>query len=754
MKSESASVGSPREVANKSDRRNLLRAIRMTLEIQSRAIRLNTQDHNVRRYGATGALPDYDALKDRARQIKEQAIAELPELLQTLERVVRGRGGHVYVAATAEDACRYVLETCEKHDAKLVVKGKSMTSEEIHLNRALETAGIEVAESDLAEFILQLTDEQPSHITAPAMHYSRERITALFKRKFQTDLPLDSGEELTKFARGKLRDKFLRADMGITGANLIAADTGTLMLIESEGNIRMSSFLPPVHVAIAGVEKIISARRDMAPFLELVAASGTGQKLSSYTSFLSPPLEEPSFAMPGKPRKQREFHLVLLDNGRLRMREDPVLHEALYCVRCSACLNACPNFQVVGGHAFGGETYSGGIGGAWEAGIGKVENARFSELCTGCSRCVTACPVRIDIPWLNENLRERLNRVDGPSAMSGLLAAISSAERNDSKTSAARIFFGNYHFFAKWGTRLAPLSNAIAGTKLGRITMERWLGIDRRRALPPFSRRTLVGAARELKSVTSKHPQAKAVLFADVYTNYGLVERGVAAIRLLRALNVDLVVSEAIPEGRAALSQGMIATAKKQAMRAAAAVEAHIAQGRDILVLEPSALAMFRRDFRHLLNDKEQFERICARTFEPVEFVAKLLEKSGRKAAEIFDVSRSSVRPRIFFHAHCQQRTIGCAAPSEALLREIGFDVATSSVECCGMAGSFGYKKDYYDVSMAVAADIFQQVAAAEKDGGKRALVASGTSCTEQLRGGLDRPVTHPVELLLAVLKT
>jgi Fe-S oxidoreductase len=485
-----------------------------------------------------------------------------------------------------------------------------------------------------------------------------------------------------------------------------------------------------------------------------VAASGTGQKLSSYTSFISPPLEEPPFAMPGKPRKPREFHLVLLDNGRLNMREDPVLYETLYCVRCSACLNACPNFQVVGGHAFGGETYSGGIGGAWEAGTTKLENARFSELCTGCSRCVTACPVRIDIPWLNENLRERLNRAEGPSAMSGVLAAISSAEKNDSKAPAAKIFFGNYHFFAKWGARLAPVSNAIARTKLGRFALEQWFGVDRRRALPPFSRRTLVRAARELEPMPGRKPQAKAVLFADVYTNYGLVERGVAAIRLLRALGVDLAVSDAIPEGRAALSQGLIATARKQAMQAVSSLEAYIAEGRDILVLEPSALAMFRRDFRHLLDDKGQFERIRAKTFEPIEFIAKLLEKSGRKTREIFDVSRSPVGPRIFFHAHCQQRTIGCAAPTELLLREIGFDVVTSSVECCGMAGSFGYKKDFYDVSMAVAADIFQQVAAAEKDGGRRALVASGTSCTEQLRGGLNRPVMHPMELLLAVLKT
>src|SRR5262249_39065773 len=313
--------------------------------------------------------------------------------------------------------------------------------------------GIEVAESDLAEFILQVANEQPSHFVGPALHYSRERITALFKRKFKTDLPLDSGEALTRFAREKLREKFLYADVGITGANLVAADTGTLMLVESEGNIRMASFLPPVHIAIAGVEKIVPTRREMAPFFELLAASGTGQSMASYTSFLSPPLDDPPFALPGKARNPREFHLVLIDNGRMKMRDDAVLRETLYCIRCSACLNSCANFQTVGGHAFGGETYSGGIGGAWEAGTGKVENARFSELCTGCSRCVNQCPVRIDIPWLNENLAERLNRKVPPSPLSGVLGSASGAANEDRTAPASKIFFGNYHYFAKWGSR-------------------------------------------------------------------------------------------------------------------------------------------------------------------------------------------------------------------------------------------------------------------------------------------------------------
>src|SRR4029077_4400334 len=224
---------------------------------------------------------------------------------------------------------------------------------------------------------------------------------------------------------------FLYADVGITGANLIAADTGTLMLVESEGNIRLASYLRPVHIAIAGIEKIIPTRQEMPPFLDLLAVSALGQKLAVYSSFLSPPLTDPPFALPGKPLKAREFHLVLIDNGRMRMRDDPVLQEALYCIRCGACLNSCANFQTVGGHAFGGETYSGGIGGSWEAGTSTLENARFSELCTGCTRRVQNCPVRIDIPWLNANLGSRLNQLESSSTTKSLLGSMTDADPVD-----------------------------------------------------------------------------------------------------------------------------------------------------------------------------------------------------------------------------------------------------------------------------------------------------------------------------------
>ena len=750
--SGSLPANSPRAVANKRDKRQLLRAVRMALKIESPAIRGNTQTFNRSRYAATSALPDYDTLKDQARSLKEKSIAGLPALLTQLQEVLHARGGHFSLAASAEEACHYILSVCRAHSAKLVVKGKSITSEEIHLNRVLEAAGIEVAESDLAEFILQIADEQPSHIIAPALHYSRERITALFKRKFQTDLPLDTGEALTRFARERLREQFLRADVGVTGANLIAADTGTLMLVESEGNIRMSSFLPPVHIALAGVEKVIARREEMAPFLELLSASGTGQKQTAYTSFISPPLRDPSFSVHGR-AKPREFHLVLIDNGRLRMREDSVFRETLYCIRCSACLNSCANFQTVGGHAFGGETYSGGIGGAWEAGTSGLQNARFSELCTGCSRCVNQCPVRIDIPWLNENLRNRLNHTAGLSVASSFLTAAIPAAEEDQHAPASKLFYGNYHWFAEWGSRLAPISNGLGHNSLARWAMEKFLGLDRRRVLPPFSRETLVSATAGLPTAETEHPIASAVLFADVFTNYGYAHRGIAALRLLRALGVDIAVTESLPEGRAALSQGLIATATSYARASASLLDRFVLEGRNIVVLEPSSLAMFRRDARHLLGSPEQFERLRTHAFEPVEYLVQVLARSGRSASELFDASRSPVGQRLFYHSHCQQKTIGAAAPTEKLLREIGFDVITSTVECCGMAGSFGYKKDFYELSMAVGEDLFRQVQAAEAQQEPRALIASGISCTEQIQAGLRRPVMHPIELLLSILR-
>jgi iron-sulfur cluster protein len=742
----------PRQVANKSDKKALLDAIRMTLGVQSAAIRRNTQTFNRNRYTAIGCIADYEAMKDRARQTKERAIANLPKLLRQLEASVRANGGHFFLAKTASDANQYIRDVLVKHAVKLVVKGKSITSEETRLNHTLEAAGIEVAESDLAEFILQVADEQPSHIIAPALHYSRERITALFKRKFQTDLPLDTGEELTRFAREILRQKFIAADAGISGANLIAADSGSLMLVESEGNIRMTTLLPPVHIAIAGIEKVVPSRTDFQPFIELLPASATGQPLTSYVSILTPPLTAPSFAAPGKNTAPREFHLVLIDNGRSAMREDPVLHEALYCIRCSACLNVCANFETVGGHAFGGETYSGGIGGSWEAGTGRLMNARFSELCTGCSRCVPQCPVQIDIPWLNQNLRQRMNQAEGSSLAKFLFGSLTGTAPEDTVAPLQKQFFANYHAFGKWGSRLASLSNSSGQSQAARKMLEMTFGVDSRRELSPFPANTWEQLLR-LEQAQRPVPEAiaKVALLADTFTNYGSPERGMAAVRVLRAVGVDVVLTQCIPDGRGAMSQGMIETARGQARAMAAMLRPYLADGRKIVVVEPSVLAMLRFDCKHLLDDQDMISMLAANSFEPLQLLWQLAGEKALELSKLFPAENSSLGTRLFYHSHCQQRTCNAASQTVDVLRAVGFDVATSSVECCGMAGSFGYKHDYYDLSMAVGADLFAQVHKAE-EGGSRVLVASGISCQEQLKSGIGRTAFHPAEVLLSTL--
>ena len=739
----------PRQVANKSDKKALLEAIRMTLGVQSAAIRHNTQTFNRNRYTAVARIADYDAMKDRARRTKEQAIANLPELLRQLEVSVRANGGHFFLAKTAADANQYIRDVLVGHGVKLVVKGKSITSEETRLNHTLEAAGIEVAESDLAEFILQVADEQPSHIIAPALHYSRERITALFKRKFQTDLPLDTGEELTRFAREILRQKFIAADAGISGANLIAADSGSLMLVESEGNIRMTTTLPPLHIAIAGIEKVVPSRTDFQPFIELLPASATGQPLTSYVSLLRPPLTAPSFAAPGKSTAPREFHMVLIDNGRSAMREDPVLQEALYCIRCSACLNVCANFETVGGHAFGGETYSGGIGGSWEAGTGKLMNARFSDLCTGCSRCVPQCPVRIDIPWLNQNLRQRMNQADGGSLSKLIFGSLTGSAPEDTVASLQKQFFANYHTFGKWGTRFASLANSSNHSAAARNLLENTFGVDLRRELPDFPAKTWEQLFRE----EPPPPEAsiaspRIAILADTFSNYGSPERGMAVVRVLRALGLDVVLTPSIPDGRGAMSQGMIATARRQARTLAVMLQPYLDSGRKIVVVEPSVLAMLRFDNKHLLDDPAMIAALAANSFEPLQLLWDVAQANGIDLAKVFPAAMSRFGTRLFYHAHCQQRTCDAGAQTIEVLRAAGFDVAVSTVECCGMAGSFGYKHDYFELSMAVGADLFAQARNAEQEGGTRVLVASGISCHEQLSAGMARTVLHPAEIL------
>src|ERR1700719_2293009 len=342
-------------------------------------------------------FPSYDDERDAAHRIKTNAIGHLDELLIELTTKLEARGCKVFFAEDAADARKYIVDLAKSRGAKNVVKGKSMTTEEIELNDAFADAGIEAIETDLGEYIVQLRGEKPSHIITPAIHLSKEDIGQLFTEKFGIAYTSEP-EKLTAEARQRLRAIFLSADFGVTGVNFAIAETGTLVIVENEGNGRLSSTMPETFVAVMGIEKVIPKLSDVSHFLEILARTATGQKLTTYTNFINGPRRAGEIDGP------REVHVVILDNGRSAMIADPVMREALYCIRCGACLNVCPEYRRVGGHA-SNSTSPGPIGSIISPNLFGSAAGHLPFASTLCRACRDICPVRIDIPRILLHLR-------------------------------------------------------------------------------------------------------------------------------------------------------------------------------------------------------------------------------------------------------------------------------------------------------------------------------------------------------------
>ena len=343
----------------------------------------------------------WETLRQAGHEIRRHAIDHLDHYLVQMEEQVIKAGGHVHWARDAEEARRIVLGIAQQHNVKRIVKAKSMATEEIHLNHALQDAGIQALETDLGEFIVQLAGMGPSHILVPAVHLTKEDIADLFRDKLGVDAPPDP-IKLAAIARTRLREAFLSADMGISGANFMVAETGTIVLVTNEGNGRMCTTLPRVHVAIAGIDKIVPDMESLSVLLKLLARSATGQKISTYTSFITGPRRADDETGP------QEFHLVLLDNGRTRILRDELTRDTLLCIRCGACLNICPVYNNVGGYAYGG-VYSGPIGAILSPQLlGTSIAADLPFASSLCGACGEICPVKIPIPAILLHLRHRV----------------------------------------------------------------------------------------------------------------------------------------------------------------------------------------------------------------------------------------------------------------------------------------------------------------------------------------------------------
>lgn len=356
----------------------------------------NTREKTQQRYH------DYQNSRDVAAAIKWDVIEHLDQYLEKFSQRLEEHGTKVFWARSGVEASQYILQVAREHRAQTIVKSKSMTTEEIHLNDALEQEGYRVVESDLGEFIVQLRKETPYHFVFPAMHLKRGEISETFKREIGSR-STDNPEELTMIARRTLRKAFCQADVGITGANFGIAETGMISITENEGNARLTMGLPKVHIAVMGIEKILPRLEHLALFLPMLAAAGTGQALTCYNSMIGGPRQ------PGESDGPKEFHVVLLDNHRTRLLADPEQRDALRCIRCGACLNVCPVFKNVGGQTYG-TTYQGPIGSVITPHLRGLQDWKHLSFASSlCGACTDTCPVQIDLH--HHLLRSRQNAV-------------------------------------------------------------------------------------------------------------------------------------------------------------------------------------------------------------------------------------------------------------------------------------------------------------------------------------------------------
>jgi L-lactate dehydrogenase complex protein LldF len=351
------------------------------------------------------ALPDYQELRTQANAIKKHTIDNLDHYLEEFERNVVARGGKVVYCKDGTEVSDFVLGLAKERAAHLIVKSKSMTTEEVDLNERLEHHGLESVETDLGEYLVQLAHERPYHIVAPALHMTRYQVADLFEQCLH--VPQETAiEKQTALARAVLRQKFLAADIGISGANFLVADSGAIVLVENEGNARLTTTAPKIHIAVAGIEKVIPRAQDLATFLKLLARSATGQLLSVYTSFLAGPRRAGEIDGPD------EFYVVLLDNGRTRLLPDKAKRQSLYCIRCGACLNTCPVYRKIGGHSFPW-VYSGPIGAILTPQfMGVQHEPRLPFASSLCGACGEVCPVKIDIPKILLELRSEVKKAE------------------------------------------------------------------------------------------------------------------------------------------------------------------------------------------------------------------------------------------------------------------------------------------------------------------------------------------------------
>jgi len=648
---------------------------------------------------------DVEEMKEGDRSVKVGRAAD-PALVEKFAESVRRNGGQVFMAKTGADAVRYVAELAKRTGTSLIVKSKSLTTEEIEFNHHLEEEGVRCVETDLGELIVQLNHQKPVHLVAPAAHLSTSDVAGIFSRELKKEIPADP-EAILREVRHYLRPLFLSAQMGVTGGNIGVAETGSVVIETNEGNARLVVSAPKVHVVIIGMEKIVPSWGDVSRLIQAHAVSATGQMQTVYVSIVSQhlPLAGSSDG--------REFHVVILDNGRSKMRDDPWFNDALNCIRCGACMNICPTYGIVGGHVFG-YLYPGPIGIPWTAGVHGLDNATFAHLCISCGLCKEICPVDIDMPLMIAKVKEEEIAKNGQPRVNS--------------------FFTSSERLAKLASATAPVSNWMIGNSASRYVMEKAVGVDRRRTLPEFKRNRLRKRLEGSKQGSGE--KGKLVFFPDIYADYNDPELGYRAVMLLRRIGYEVIVPELRWAGMPYISYGEVGKATEIAAENLKVLEPLLSSGYGITSTEPTAVYMLREIYPKLkpgsLSSKAA--EVSTGFFATVQ---KHLADANFKPA-------FSIDDAIGFHIPCHERALNGGLPAVAFLERAGYKVQTVETgTCCGMAGTFGMKHGAlgYDLSMAVGERLFKLF-----EESKTKLVASESSvCAMQINDGTGMRVKHPL---------
>jgi L-lactate dehydrogenase complex protein LldF len=649
---------------------------------------------------------DMHAIKESNKALKTAAVADT-RLVEEFAENVRRNGGQVFLAKTGADAMRYVEELSKRVGAKLIVKAKSLTSDEIEFTHELDKAGIRSVETDLGELVLQLAGETPVHLVMPAAHKSVKEIAQLVSGAVGKELPPED-QAILGAVRGYLRQLFLTAEIGMSGANIGVAETGSIVIETNEGNGRLVTSLPKVHLVIIGMEKIVPRWEDAANLVKGHSASATGQNMTVYVSVITQhgPLAGSTDG--------REFHVIILDNGRSRMRDDPWFSDALNCIRCGACMNVCPTYAIAGGHTFG-YIYPGPIGIPWTAEVHGLDKANFAHLCVSCGLCKEICPVDINIPMMIAKVKEEDVKENGQLVV------------ND--------FFMASETLAKLASATAPVSNWFIRRAATRAVMESLVGVDRRRTLPSFSRKRLRARISSLGHGTGE--AGKVVFFPDIYADYNDPELGVRAVKILLALGYRVEVPDPLRwSGMPYISYGNIAKATTVAKRNLDALKTYLDQGYSVISTEPTAVYMFREVYP-VLAPGELAERARKMSFPFFGFIQDRIQDIKLRPAYPTDEA-------IGFHIPCHERSVSGGKPAVAFLGAAGYKVqVVENGTCCGMAGTFGMKHGDlgYNLSMEVGDHLFRLL----KQSGRKLIATESSVCSMQIADGVGIKVVHPL---------